>query len=81
MRSSIDSCVQYVYRKQLFEKGAFYFYGDNTVNMKHELTIVIDKIENHKCRTHGKTSEIRYIDGKIQISTVVKSTRHFWREK
>jgi len=49
--------------------------------MSHELTIVIDKIENHKCRTHGKTSEIRYIDGKIQISTVVKSTRHFWREK
>ena len=49
--------------------------------MKHELTIVIDKIENHKCRTHGKPSEIKYIDGKIQISSCCKEHKAFLERK
>jgi hypothetical protein len=49
--------------------------------MKHELTIVIDKIENHKCRRHGKTSKIKYVDGKIQISACCKEHRGFLERK
>ena len=49
--------------------------------MKHELTMVIDKIENLKCRTHGKLSEIKYIDGKIQISSCCKEHKEFLERK
>jgi hypothetical protein len=51
------------------------------MNMKHELTIVIDKIENLKCRTHRKPSEIKYSDGRIQIRSCCKEHKAFLERK
>jgi hypothetical protein len=54
---------------------------DKTVNMKHELTIVIDKIENIRCRTHSEASEIKFVNGRIQINSCCKEHKELLKRK
>ena len=49
--------------------------------MEHELTIVVDKIENLKCKTHSKIAEIKVVSGRIEINSCCKEHEKFLERK
>jgi hypothetical protein len=70
-------CIKGAYIQQCFKQVYLLLKCNKCSSMKHELILIVDKLESSKCKAHGEVAKIKIVRGNIEITSCCDKHKRF----